>query len=104
MQLRERHAKPQMALDDLQHALESPAATPETLCYLRELQAAHTKAASRLPQKLKDVYAPCLIEDIAFPTVVHHLGLTANAAKSRLSRARRKVEQALQSIRQRRAA
>jgi RNA polymerase sigma-70 factor (ECF subfamily) len=98
MQLRERRAKRQVALHDIQPALESHALTPETLCYQRELQAAHTKAAARLPQKLKDVYAPCLIADIAFPAVAHHLGLTKSAAKSRLFRARRRVEHSLQSV------
>jgi RNA polymerase sigma-70 factor (ECF subfamily) len=104
IQLRERRARPQVALDDLQAALESHAISPEALCYLRELQAAHTKAASRLPQNLKDVYAPCLLGGVAFPTVTRHLGLTENAAKSRLFRARRKIEQALQPMIQRRAA
>jgi len=103
MQLRERRARPQVALDDVQPALESHAVTPETLCYLRELQAAHTSAASRLPQNLKDIYVLCLIANIAFPTVAHHLGLTATAAKSRLFRARRKVEHAIQPMIQRRA-
>ena len=95
MQLRERRARPQVALDEVQYGLESHAVTPETLCYLRELQAAHTNAASRLPQNLKDIYAPCQIADIAFPVVAHQLGLTATAAKSRLFRARRKVELAV---------
>ena len=104
IQLREHRAKRQVALDDIQPAPESHALTPETLCYERELQAQHTKAASRLPQKLKDVYAPCLIADIGFPAVAHHLGLTTNAAKSRLFRARRKVEHSLQSVIQGRAA
>lgn len=104
MQIRERRTKPQVALGDLQSVLESDAITPEALCYLRELRAAHTKAASRLPQHLKDVYAPCLIAGIACPTVAHHLGLTLNATKSRLFRARRKVEHALQSMIERRAA
>lgn len=104
MQLRARRARRQVTLDDAQPALESCAETPETLCYLRELQAAHAKAASRLPQNLKDVYAPCLIGGIAFPTVTHHLGLTSNAAKSRLFRARRKIEHALRPMIQRRAA
>ena len=104
MQLRERRARPQVALDDVQPALESRAATPETLCYLRQLQAAHTNAASKLPPNLKDVYGPCLIADAEFPTVAHQLGLTAAAAKSRLFRARRKVERHLQSVVQRRAA
>jgi RNA polymerase sigma-70 factor, ECF subfamily len=104
MQLRKRRTKPQVALDDVQPAFESHAVTPETLCYLRELQAAHTNAASRLSENLRDIYAPCLIADIAFPTVARHLGLTATAAKSRLFRARRKVELALRSVVQRRAA
>ena len=103
MQLRERR-RPQVALDDVQPALESRAATPETLYYLRQLQAAHTNAASKLPPNLKDVYGPCLIADTEFPTVAHQLGLTAAAAKSRLFRARRKVERDLQSVVQRRAA
>jgi len=75
IQLRERRAKRQVSLDDIQPALESHALTPEKLCYQRELQAAHTKAASRLPQILRDIYGPCLIADIAFPTVAHHLGV-----------------------------
>src|SRR5690242_12581599 len=104
MHLRERRARRHVAFDDLQFILESHAITPEALCYMRELQAAHTKAASRLPQHLKDVYAPCLIAGMACPTVAHHLGLTTNAAKSRLFRARRKVEHALQSIIERKAA
>jgi len=104
MQLRERRVGRQVALDDLQPSLESQAITPEAVCYLREHHAAHTKAASRLPQKLQDVYAPCLSAGIAFSTVAHDPGLTANAAKSRLFRARRKVEHTLQPMIQRRAA
>jgi len=104
MQLRERRARPEVALDDVQSSLESRTATPETLCYFRQLQAAHTSAASKLPPDLRDVYEPCLIADIEFPTVAHQLGLTATAAKSRLFRARRKVERNLQPVVQRRAA
>jgi RNA polymerase sigma-70 factor (ECF subfamily) len=104
MQLRERRARLQVALDEILPGLTSHALTPETLCYLRELQVAHTTAASTLPPNLKDVYGPCLIDDIGLSTVAHHLGLTATAAKSRLFRARRKVERVLQSAIQRRAA
>lgn len=104
MQLREQRARPQMALDELLRPLESHAVGPETVCYLRELQAAHAKAASRLPRGLKDVYEPCLIAGVAFPTVAHRLGLTRAAAKSRLFRARRRVEQSLQAVNQGRAA
>jgi RNA polymerase sigma-70 factor (ECF subfamily) len=98
MQLRERRARPQVALDDIQPALASDAATPEALCYLAELKAAHTTAASRLPKVLQDVYAESVISGIAFPSVVHHLGLTPAAAKSRLFRARTKVAYSLQSV------
>ena len=104
MQLRERRARPQVALDDVQPTLESQAATPEALCYLQELQVAHRRAASRLPPVLKDVYAQSVISGLAFPRVAHHLGLTPPAAKSRLFRARRKVEQSLQLAVRRRAA
>ena len=104
IQLRARRAKRQVALDDIRPAPESRAFTPETLCYQRELQDAHAKAASRLPQNLKEVYASRLISDIEFPAVAHHLGLTRNAAKSRLFRARRRIEHSLQSVIRRRAA
>lgn len=104
IQLRERRAKPQVALDDVQSVLESFASTPEALCYLAELRAAHTKAASRLPPDLYEVYAWCVLPGVAFPKVAHRLGLTLAAAKSRLFRARRKVERSLQLGIQRRAA
>lgn len=104
IQLRERRAKRQVALDDIQRAPESRAFTPETLCYQRELQDAHAKAASRLPENLKDVYASSLKADIGFPAAAHPLGLTRNAAKSRLFRARRRIERSLQSVIKRRAA
>jgi DNA-directed RNA polymerase specialized sigma24 family protein len=104
MQLRERRARRQIALDDIQSALASDAANPEALCYLAELQAAHMKAASSLPKVLYDVYAERVISDVAFPEVIHHLGLTPAAAKSRLFRARKKVQPSLQSVIQGRAA
>jgi len=104
MQLRERRVRTQVALDDLQRPLESRAATPEALCYLAELQVARAKAASRLPKVLHDVYVESVISGIAFPKVADQLGLTASAAKSRLFRARRRVEHALQPAIQRRAA
>lgn len=104
VQLREHRARPQIPLDDVLATLESHAATPEAICYRAELQAAHAKAASRLPKALHDVYVESVISGIAFPNVVHHLGLTPTAAKTRLFRARRKVEQSLQSVIQGRAA
>lgn len=104
MQLRERRARPQLALDDTLPVLESHAASPEALCYQAELRAAHTRAVSMLPKLLHDVYAESVISGIEFPKVADQLGLTAAAAKSRLFRARRRVEHALQSVIQQRAA
>ena len=101
---RDHHSGPLLALDDILPTLASRAATPEALCYLRELEAAHTKAASKLPENLKNVYARCLVAGVAFPAVAHQLGLTTAAAKSRLFRARRKVEESLQSVVKGRAA
>ncbi|HYI92404.1 MAG TPA: sigma-70 family RNA polymerase sigma factor [Bryobacteraceae bacterium] len=106
-QLRQRRSQPQVPLDDVQRSfpvLNSQAVTPETLCYLVELQAAHRHAVSRLPQDLHDVYAPCVLADAAFATVCRHLGLTTGAAKSRLFRARKKVEHTLRPVTQPRAA
>lgn len=105
-QLRERRSRPHVRLDDISRTLplESQTVTPEALCYLRELQAAHRHAASKLPGSLHDVYAPCVIADEAFAKVTRHLGLSTGAAKSRLFRARKKVERTLRPIIQRRAA
>lgn len=104
MQLRENRARPRVALEDIQRAPASNTATPETLCYLAESQAAHKTAASRRPKGLHDIYAESAISGIAFPKVADQLGLTASAAKSRLFRARKRVERSLQSTIQRRAA
>jgi len=104
MQLRERRARPQLALDDTIHAPESCSATPEALCYWAELRAAHTRATSRLPKVLHDVYADSMISGIALPKVADELGLTMTAAKSRLFRARKRVERSLQPVFQRRVA
>jgi RNA polymerase sigma-70 factor, ECF subfamily len=105
--LRKRRARPQVALDDIPPArplVESNDLTPETLCQSRELRAAHASAASGLPRHLHEVYLPCEISGIALPEVAHRLGLTAVAAKSRLFRARRRVERTFRSTILRRVA
>jgi len=104
MELRERRAKPPLPLDIVESTVASNTATPEVLCYVTEVQAAHAKAASRLPKVLHDIYAESVIGGVAFPEVMSQLGLTRAAAKSRLFRARRSVEHALQPTIQRRAA
>ena len=104
MHLRDRRARPQVPLDDVESTVASHAATPEVLCYLAELHAAHARATSKLPKVLRDVYAETVTSDIAFSKVAAQLRLTAPAAKSRLFRARRKIEHALQPVIQRRVA
>lgn len=100
-QLRTQRARLHVRFEDIQRSLplvESQTLTPEALCYFRELQAAHRKAVSRLPQGLHAVYEPCIVSGVAFQQVANRLGLTTTAAKARLSRARRKVERALQPL------
>jgi RNA polymerase sigma-70 factor (ECF subfamily) len=104
MQLRERRTRPQRALDDLLPVLESHAPTPDVLCYQAELRSVHMKAVARLPKTLRDVYTASEICGVAFPEVVEQMGLTTAAAKSRLLRARRSVEHAVQIAIQQRAA
>jgi RNA polymerase sigma-70 factor (ECF subfamily) len=104
MQLRDRRARLRVSLDDVERSVASHTAGPETLCYLREVHAAHIRAASGLPRALRDVYTQSVISGISFRTVINRLRLTPAAAKSRLFRARRKVEHALQSVVRRRAA
>ncbi len=99
-QLRRRRARPWVPLDDADRALSAieSHATPEALCGLSELRAAHASVASRLPRRLRDVYVPCAISGLELPGVAQSLGLTAVAAKARFFRARRKVEDSLQSV------
>lgn len=94
-QLRERRARPQIPLEDIQLTLKSNVPSPEALCYLCEMQARHKKAASRLSGPLREVYEPCVVSGLKFTEVARQLGLTTVAAKSRLFRARRKVKNAL---------
>jgi len=106
-QMRKRRARPWVPLDDAKRAhpmIESHAITPERLCCSRELHDEHVSAASRLSQRLQDVYVPCAISGLAIPGVAYHLGLTVAAAKARLFRARRKVEISLQPVARQRVA
>ncbi|HLK18676.1 MAG TPA: sigma-70 family RNA polymerase sigma factor [Bryobacteraceae bacterium] len=98
MRLRDRRFRNQIALDDLARPLQSRAETPETLCYSRELQAAHSRAAAKLPDILHDVYIHSVIHSHALPVVADRLGLTPSAAKTRLFRARRKMEHSLRPV------
>ena len=104
MKIRDRRDKPHISLDYVQFTLASEDATPEVLCYLAELQAAHAGAATKLPKPLHDVYGESVIAEVALHTVADQLGLTTAAAKSRLFRARRRVKHALRLVVERSAA
>ncbi|MFN7938322.1 MAG: sigma-70 family RNA polymerase sigma factor [Bryobacteraceae bacterium] len=104
MKLRERRREPQLAEENLLQAVGSNTPTPETLCYLAELECAHAKAITVLSKTLYDVYAQSVIFGVPRNEVAEQLGLNTNAAKSRLARARRRVEQALRPMMKRRAA
>jgi RNA polymerase sigma-70 factor (ECF subfamily) len=104
IQLRDRHSRPQLPLEDYERAIASQAPTPELLCYWKELQTAHATAASSLSTTLHDVYAKSALCGIGLPETAAQLGLTSVAAKSRLHRARRKVDDALRPLLHPRAA
>ena len=104
IQLRERRARKEFQVDDVERTEASHAATPELLCYFTELQAAHVKAASRLPKLLYAVYAESVIQEEPLSKASVQLGLTTAAAKSRLFRARKSIEHTLLPVLQRRAA
>lgn len=104
MQLRKRRASVVAPLDEVAPVAAPDAPTPETLCYERELRDAHVTAVSRLPPTLRDVYAPCVMSEVALPIITKDLGLTGAAVKSRLFRARRRVEESLRPVAQSKAA
>jgi RNA polymerase sigma-70 factor, ECF subfamily len=104
MMLRDRSARPHISLNHVERTLASEEMTPEDLCYLAELQAAYASAATKLPKPLHDVYAASDMSQVALPTVADHLGVTTAAAKSRLLRAGRRMEAALQPVIERSAA
>ena len=107
MKIREGRARAWVEFDDVETSLPafvSRANTPEAICELRELQAAHASATSALSPALRDVYSACAITGTALPKVARELGLSTAAAKSRLFRARKKVERAMQFVVPKRAA
>lgn len=104
MQLRERRTRRQVAIEEVQHRLASHTMTPERSCYLGEIRTAHRIAVAGLPQHLRDMYVPCCIAGRALPAVARQLGLSTPAAKSRLYRARKRMEPALESVLPRKAA
>jgi RNA polymerase sigma-70 factor (ECF subfamily) len=78
-------------------AAHSP--TPEDLALRAELNRAVADAAAVLPKRLNDVFTRCTISGLSIQDTAQALGLTVQATKTRLFRARCLVRQKLQAFR-----
>lgn len=104
MKLRQGPYHPPVEFEIIERTAASQGATPEILCYWAELAAAHAKAVSKLPNTLRDVYAATVLSGEDFSEVALRLRLKRSAAKSRLFRARRRIQHALAQVVERKAA
>ena len=71
--------------------------TPEDLVLGVELERAIADAAAKLPKTLSDVFAQCSISGLSIRDTAETLGLTVQATKARLFRARCRMRQNLQT-------
>jgi RNA polymerase sigma-70 factor (ECF subfamily) len=72
--------------------------TPESLALRAEIARAVAEAVSKLPKALSDVFTRCRVSGLAIRDTAEALGLTVQATKTRLFRAR---SQAPDSVRRR---
>jgi RNA polymerase sigma-70 factor (ECF subfamily) len=70
--------------------------TPESLALRAEIESAVAKAVSKLPQALSDVFTRCSVSGLSIQDAADALGLTMEATKTRLFRARSQLRQELQ--------
>jgi RNA polymerase sigma-70 factor (ECF subfamily) len=75
-------------------AVDSP--TPEDLALRAEIESAVADAVARLPTALRDVFTRCSVSDLSIRDTADALGLTVQATKTRLFRARSQLRQDLQ--------
>jgi RNA polymerase sigma-70 factor, ECF subfamily len=71
--------------------------TPEALVLRAELERAIADTAAKLPKELSDVFARCGSSGLSIRETAEALGLTVQATKTRLFRARALVRQKLQT-------
>ena len=76
-------------------AEDSP--TPEALVLRAEMEEAIADAAAQLPKALSDVFTRCSVSGLSIRDTAEALGLTVEAAKTHLFRARSVVRQRLQT-------
>jgi RNA polymerase sigma-70 factor, ECF subfamily len=77
--------------------VRSGSPTPEDLALRAELRNAIAEAAANLPKPLNEVFA-CCISGLSVRDTAEALGLTVQATKMRLFRARARVRQDLQTV------
>ena len=70
--------------------------TPENLALRAEIESAVTDAVSKLPKALSDVFTRCSVFGLSIRDTAESLGLTVQATKTRLFRARSQLRQQLQ--------
>jgi RNA polymerase sigma-70 factor (ECF subfamily) len=76
-------------------AEDSP--TPEALVLRAEMERAIADAAAHLPKALSEVFTRCTVSGLSIRDTAQALGLTVEAAKTRLFRARSVVRQRFQA-------
>jgi RNA polymerase sigma-70 factor (ECF subfamily) len=70
--------------------------TPEDLALRAEIESAVADAVSKLPKALSDVFTRCSVSGLSIRDTAETLGLTVQATKTRLFRARLQLRQELQ--------
>ena len=70
--------------------------TPENLALRAEMESAMADAVSKLPKALSDVFIRCSVSGLSIRDTAEALGLTVQATKTRLFRARSQLRQELQ--------
>jgi RNA polymerase sigma-70 factor (ECF subfamily) len=72
---------------------------PEDLALRAEIESAVADAVSKLPKALSDVFTRCSVSGLSIRDTAETLGLTVQATKTRLFRARLQLRQELQAFR-----
>lgn len=89
--------RPQLPLDEVMESAE-PSASPEQRTADRELAQALNLALARLPEDYREVILLRDMEDMTAPEAAESLGITVNALKSRLHRARSALRDVLSPV------
>jgi RNA polymerase sigma-70 factor, ECF subfamily len=89
--------QPQLPLDEVIESVE-PSASPEQRTADRELALALNQALARLPEDYREVILLRDMEDMTAPEAAESLGITIDALKSRLHRARSALRDELSPV------